>query len=151
MPRPLWVDLKVCQLCMFAWKVDRINNSRGVWMKMRPLRAIIRECYLCVEMLAFIFDARRIIYHLCFSLAALLRHQRRINFRFVSSRVVCTKFHLLLCLQRTDEVTLSKTSFFRPEAETEFFRRGNVPPKVTSGHPLFNKSSMRSDEPELRA
>ena len=51
---------------------------------------------------------------------------------------------------KTDEVTLSNTSFFRA-AEIEFFRLGRVPPKVTSGHPLFNRRSTSSWEPEVRA
>ena len=47
-------------------------------------------------------------------------------------------------------MTLSNTSFFRA-VETEFLRLGRVPLRVTSGHPLFNKRSTNSWDPEVRA
>ena len=51
---------------------------------------------------------------------------------------------------RTDDVTLSKTSFFLA-ADMEFFLLGRVPLRVTSGHPLFSKRSTNSWELALRA
>ena len=47
-------------------------------------------------------------------------------------------------------MTLSKTSFFLA-ADMEFFRRGNVPLRVTSGQPLFKRRSTNSWELALRA
>ena len=56
----------------------------------------------------------------------------------------------------TDEVTFSMTpsppAFLPPPTApgpaSEFFLLGRVPPVLTSGHPLFNNKSIRSELPE---
>ena len=66
-----------------------------------------------------------------------------------------TLYHLLsmsfiLSLYKTDDVTFSKTSFFLCD-EREFFRLGNVPLRVISGHPLLKSNSTSSLAPAVLA
>ena len=66
-----------------------------------------------------------------------------------------TLYHLLsmsfiLSFYKTDDVTFSKTSFFLCD-EREFFRLGNVPLRVISGHPLLKSNSTSSLAPAVLA